>query len=250
MIADGKCPNCNRHAYASGSDFIRCPFCKAYFTKSAYIKSNEFQTIAAIILAFFILMLLAIGYIIHDINTYRANERPKSPIVQLECSPMGDDNYTCSVIKISDDKSLSSYHIFLMDPEGRTIQNNKIELQNLSGEWYGIDVTWDDNGGFDTEQENGVADRSTNAGGAYSDPAQAQSRIDSVKEGYQSDRLYQRGEGTISVSFYDYDQNNILSAGDAFHIQGNSSKHKANDEYRLQIRYIPNDDVIGTFRLG
>ncbi len=173
-----------------------------------------------------------------------------SPIVQIDCTEDSNGDYHCKVIKISMNYDLEAYQYFLKDNTGLTKQFGEIGLQNISGDWHGVDVTWDDNAQADLIPGNHFADRHTNAGGAYTDPYQAQVRLDDVQTGYQGTKGNQKGEGTISVLFNDKDRNGKLTAGDEFLIRGNSRDHTANDDYKLEIKYDITDDTIGIFKLG
>ncbi len=113
-------------------------------------------------------------------------------------------------------------------------------------------MTWDDNGPADAEPGNGLADRPNiwSADGPFSDPAQAQIRIDAVQAGVQDAKDNQKGEGVISVSFRDNNFDGKLTAGDTFDILGNGAIHTANDDYRLEIKFDLSGDTIGSFKLG
>ena len=170
-------------------------------------------------------------------------------IIQLDTEQDGDD-YNLTVIKISSDHSLETFQYILRDNNGLSEQFGEIALSNFSGQWHGIDVTWDDNGPHDQMTGNGLADRAASAGGPYHDPEQAQDRIEAVKAGYQDATPDQNEAGAISVSFIDTDLDGKLTAGDQFIIRGSSDDHPADDDYRLEIKFKLTDDTIGTFMLG
>ena len=170
--------------------------------------------------------------------------------INLDSSKDSNDDYRVSVISTSMNIELESFHYFLRDSNDLTQQFGEIALQNLSGDWHGIDVTWDDDGSADTNQGNNKADRSAGAGGAYSDPDQAQIRIDDIQAGTQGSKDHQKSEGTISVSYQDNDRDGKLTAGDSFLILGNDATHKANDDYTLDLKYDLNDNVVGSVGLG
>lgn len=172
-----------------------------------------------------------------------------SPIVQLDLKREGSD-YKLSVVKISQDLDLKAFSYYLKNGGGLTKQFGEIALQNISGQWHGVDVTWDDDGQADYRPGNRFADRSPSAEGAYSDPYQAQLRLDDVQAGFQGPKDNQKSEGTISVLFNDSDRNGKFTAGDQFTILGNSLDHPANDDWRLEIKYDITDDTIGSFKLG
>ena len=173
-----------------------------------------------------------------------------APIFQVDCTEDSNGDYQCNAIKTSKNIALESFQYFLKDATGLTRQFGEIALQNISGQWHGIEVTWDDTGGSDTKPGNGRSDRADSAGGPYNDPRQAQIRIDSIRSGSQDHDNIQKSEGLISVSFSDNDRNGKLTAGDRFSVQGNRPEHPANDEWRLEIKYDITDDTIGSFRLG
>lgn len=172
-----------------------------------------------------------------------------APIVQIDCTEDSNGNYQCKVIKISKNYAMEAFQYFLKDNTGLTKQFGEIALQNISGSWHGVDVTWDDDGSADTTS-NGKADRAVSAGEAYTDTTQAQTRIDAVQAGTQGTVANQKSEGVISVSFNDNDRNGKFTAGDQFLVVGNDVTHTANDDYRLEIKYDITDDTIGTFKLG
>jgi len=173
-----------------------------------------------------------------------------APIMQVSCQKDSNNNYRCNVIKISSNQDLEAFQYFLKDDGGLTKQFGEIALQNVSGKWHGIDETWDDDGTADTNQGNDKADRHADAGGAYTDPAQAQIRIDAVQAGTQGTVDYQKSDGTISVKFHDNDFDGKLTAGDLFYVRGNDATHTANDDYRLEIKFDLSGDTIGSFKLG
>ena len=173
-----------------------------------------------------------------------------APMIQIDCTEDSNGNYRCKVIKISHNMDLEAFQYYLKDTTGLTRQFGEIALQNISGDWHGVDVTWDDGGSADVAPYNYRADRAIEAGRDYSDPRQAQIRIDDVRAGYQASKNAQKSEGPISVSFDDNDRNGKLTAGDDFIVRGNSLDHPANDDYRLEIKYDISDDTIGTFKLG
>jgi len=134
--------------------------------------------------------------------------------------------------------SIDSVRYYVINETYRTIQHGTVGLKNVSGDWFGIDVTWDDDGNNDTNINNGKADRAENAGGSYTDAIQAQIRIQAVINGSQNNVSFQRSEGVISASFHDNDFNGILSNDDYFIIKGNNVPdfiHSANDTYSFDI---------------
>jgi len=173
-----------------------------------------------------------------------------APIVQIDCTEDSNGDYQCRVIKISKNYDLEAFQYFLKDQTGLTKQFGEIALQNISGDWHGVDVTWDDDGSADTNQGNNKADRAEGAGGAYTDSDQAQIRLDDVQAGPQGAKDNQKSEGTISVRFNDNDRNGKFTAGDQFTVRGNEATHTADDDYKLEIKYDITDDTIGSFKLG
>ena len=148
--------------------------------------------------------------------------------------------YRISIIATSSNKNLTFIKYSLKDQDNNTWQSGEVCLQNLSGNWEGIDVTWD-----------GKTKNRTDAnGGNYSDPEQAQIRIDAIREGNQQNESFQKNEGLISVSFNDNDLSGTLSAGDMFSIKGNDDLHVANDSYFFEIYYDLTDESITWIQLG
>ncbi len=138
----------------------------------------------------------------------------------------------------------------LKNQSGWSQQYGVLPLWNISGKWHGIDITWDDNGTYDPEPGNGMADRNESADGPYSDPHQAQIRIEAVKASYQSNQSHQKSEGTISVSFFDSDFNGLFSDGDFFTIFMNGhpeTKHNATSNWKLEIQAYPLTDELLTY---
>ena len=169
------------------------------------------------------------------------------PLTALFSQTNEDGSYTVHVVQTTYDTDLKDLQYFLKDPSYRTYQYGEIALQNISGKWHGIDVTWDDDGSADTNQGNNKADRAASAGGAYSDTTQAQIRTDAIQAGNQSSgTANQRGEGNISVSFHDNDFNGKLSAGDLFIVQGDP----ADDEHYFELKYDLTSDIISSIKLG
>jgi len=171
-------------------------------------------------------------------------------LITIDCTEDSNGHYQCRAIKTSKNYNLEAYQYFLKDSTGLTKQFGEIALQNISGDWHGVDVTWDDDGSADTNQGNGKADRADGAGGAYSDTPQAQIRLDAVQAGTQDAADNQKSEGTISVRFNDNDRNGKLTAGDQFTVRGNDATHTANDDYTFVLKYDISDDVVSTVNLG
>jgi len=176
-----------------------------------------------------------------------------SPMISLKSTRNDDGSYTVIFTNVYKEFSLNPWFYFLKAETGLTKEFGKIALQNISGYWHGIDVTWDDNGTLDMIPGNHLADRNYSAGGPYSDPFQAQIRLDAVIQGFQSEKKHQKGEGVISVSFYDDDYDGNLSVGDYLMVFGNgypTADYLADDCWRLEIKYGIVDDTIGSWRLG
>lgn len=144
---------------------------------------------------------------------------------------------------------LESFQYDLRNQNGNYLQSGIIGLDNLSGGWLGIDVTWDDDGDNDIYPGNGQADRSDYAGGPYSDPIQAQIRINDVISGNQSGKPNQANEGIILLSFYDSDLNGKLTSNDYFFInppKNNSTLYG----YSLSLTTYPGGEPSGIILLG
>ena len=174
------------------------------------------------------------------------------PVLSMESTENDDGSYTLTMTHISRDHPLDIFQYFLKDDGGLTKQFGEIALQNISGRWHGIDVTWNDSGTGGAFLGDRRAVRPDSAGGPYGDPFQAQARIDDVLNGSQSDREYQKSDGTISVSFHDNDFDGNLTVGDQFIVLGNShpnADHKADGCWRFEPKHGMGD-TIGSFRLG
>lgn len=153
-----------------------------------------------------------------------------------------NDDYTVHVVQTSWNDSVEAFQFRLNDNSSTTIQEGEIGMQNISGRWHGIDITWDGK----------AATRDEDNGGSYSDATQAQNRMDDVRDGNSpSGTAYQKGEGAISVSYYDNDHDGYLSDGDHFTIRGNGGPHHpANDTYEFQLFYDLQQETIGSVGLG
>lgn len=166
----------------------------------------------------------------------------------IECAPelvllaTKDDNstYQITVLSISSKKDIENYIFYLKDEMGQTHEEGEIALQNISEQWHGIDITWD----------NRTKERNLSHGGEYSDPIQAQVRINDVIAGNQDEKEYQKGEGPISISFVDGDLNGKLSAGDIFKIRANNTMHPAKENWLFELKYDISGDIIGGILLG
>ena len=203
----------------------------------------------AIVGLFLVLPILTVNQV-YSVDWPEEPYQGPAPIFQIDCTEDSNGNYRCVVIKTTRNYDLTGFQYFIKDPTCLTHQFGEIALQNISGQWKGIDVTWDDDERADTTVGNAEADRANSAGGQYSDPSKAQLRIDAVQTGYQNTTANQKSEGIISVSFSDNDRNGKLTAGDQFMVRGNSRDHPANDDWRLEVKYDITDDTIGTFKLG
>ena len=168
-----------------------------------------------------------------------------TPLTALFSQSNDDGSYTIHVVQTTYDADLAAFQFFLKDPSYRTYQYGEIELQNISGEWHGIDVTWDDDGVNDTNRGNNKANRASSAGGAYTDSTQAQIRIDDVQAGNQGKKANQRSEGNISVTFHDNDFDGKLSAGDIFMVDDT-----ADDEHYFELKYDYTSNIIASIKLG
>lgn len=164
-----------------------------------------------------------------------------APIMVMDSTKRSDGSYQISVISISAKKDIEAFQFFLKDELGRTVQDGEVGLQNISGVWHGVDITWDGK----------AASRADDNGGAYTDNAQAQERIDDVDAGNSpSGTAYQKGEGVISVYYYDNDFDGKLTAGDIFNVKGNGATHTADDDFEFELKYDITGDIVGTVGLG
>jgi len=170
---------------------------------------------------------------------------PIAPVMVLKSHDATNGSYQVQIIGISHDFNLSSYKFYLMNSNNVSQQSGEIALQNISGVWHGVDVTWDDDGDNDINPGNNKADRAESANGSYSDTTQAQIRIDDVQAGSQSNKDHQKSEGTISVSFFDDDTNGKLTKGDYFYVRGNEPQHQADDSWQMVIQHDITNEVCG-----
>ena len=193
-----------------------------------------------VILSCFVVLILIFGYL--AITNWPDTEPPVLRSRILTSSTNEDGSYIVMVVKVKAGWNLDRFTFHLKKPDGLTFQYGSVSLQNFSGTWRGIDVTWDDDGPNDVVPGNNQSDRGVSAGGAYPDPEQAQVRINSVKQGYQNNISNQVNEGNISVSFHDKDLDGNLTAGDTFVIRGNSESHPANEEFGFILYF----DVLTT----
>lgn len=164
-----------------------------------------------------------------------------SPILVMDSIKRSDGSYMISVISISAKRDLEAFQFFLRDENGRTHQDGEVGLQEIGGRWHGIDITWDGK----------TMQRRESNGGPYDEPAEAQVRIDEVKAGHSS-RYSQltKGEGTISVYYYDNDFDGKLTAGDIFNVKGNSYSHTADDEWSFDLKFDITGEMSGSIILG
>ena len=163
-----------------------------------------------------------------------------SPILVMDSTKRSDGSYQISVISISAKKDIEAFQFYLKDDLSRTQQDGEVGLQNISGQWHGVDITWDGK----------TSSRADENGGAYADTTQAQKRIDGVQAGSQTSGNYQKAEGTISVYFYDNDFDGKLTPGDIFNVKGNSATHTADDDWTFDLKYDLSGDIVGSVTLG
>jgi len=166
-----------------------------------------------------------------------------TPHINLESIEDSNGTYHVNVVDTTEDKNLTFFQFYLKDSDGTTVQHGEIALQYLGDEWKGIDITWDDDGIYDANPSNGIADRNKSAGEPFSDPRQAQARINVVKSHNESGK-------PLSVSFIDKDQNGKLTAGDEFLVLGNNKDHPVNDDYIFDIKHDMNYETAGSIRMG
>lgn len=166
-----------------------------------------------------------------------------APHLNLESIEDANNTYHVKVVDTTEPKNLTLFQFYLKDEGGTTQQFGEIEIQYLGNKWTGIDITWDDEGPHDPNPGNGMADRNLTAGKPYTDPGQAQARIDLVNAHNDSGR-------PLSVTFIDHDQNGKLTAGDEFIILGHSKDHPATDDFIFAIKFDLNYDTSGDTRLG
>ena len=141
-------------------------------------------------------------------------EPPGSPFAQLSSTVASNGEYYVTVITVSDSHDLEDFSYFLKDASGSTNEFGEIAMQNLSGNVVGIDASYGDKCGGDT-QSACETDMST--------------RADAVENDSGSN---------YAVAFYDNDRDGKLSAGDKFTVRGShgsGADGPAEDDWSLEI---------------
>jgi len=201
------------------------------------------------VISLFILGFISVEFYYNNFMGHTDGE-PLTPIMQLTCEKTSNHTYRVEIINTTDSLALTYFVYYLQDENRTTREYGEIALSNYSGKWGGIDITWDDNRENDTHPQNGMSDRGKSAGGPYSDPGQAQQRINDVINGSQRRKNHQRNEGAISVIFFDNDLNSLFSINDYFIIKGNDDIHPANDSFTFLPLFLPTLDFSGCIQLG
>ena len=146
-----------------------------------------------------------------------------APIATFFVQEGSDGVYHVEVIKVSKQEDLAGFSFYLKDETGSTWVGGgngfgEIAMQNISGELYGIDQSYDGD-------DDGLKDRATNIS---------------------------NDNGTVwPVHFIDNDRDGMLSAGDQFLVygSGNAANGPASDNWRLEIQYDPSGDIIGSAKM-
>ena len=146
-----------------------------------------------------------------------------TPIVTFFVEQSSSGVYHIEVIKVTVQVELEHFSFFLKDASGSTyIGGNgfgEIAMQMIGGEAYGIQ------------------------GNYYGNNATLEARSNEISN--DNGEIY-------PVHFYDNDMDGMLSAGDQFlvHGQGNGCDTcAAIDDWKLDIQYDPNGDIIGSAKL-
>ena len=146
-----------------------------------------------------------------------------APLVTLFVLQDSSGVYHIEVIKVSVQVELEHFSFFLKDDSGSTYVGGngfgEVAMQILAGEAYGIDTSYNGN---DEQLENRANNISNDNGEIY------------------------------PVHFSDNDRDGMLSAGDQFlvHGQGNGCDNcVANDNWKLDVQYDLNGDIVGSARL-
>ena len=145
------------------------------------------------------------------------------PLITFFVEQASSGVYHIEVIKVSVQVELEHFSFFLKDASGSTYVGGngfgEVAMQMLGGEAHGIDTSYS---GDDEQLENRANDISNDNGEIY------------------------------PVHFSDNDRDGMLSAGDQFlvHGQGNGCDNcVATDDWKLDIQYDPNGDIVGSARL-
>ena len=145
-----------------------------------------------------------------------------APIATFFVEESSSGVYHIDVIKVSKQEDLEDFSFFLKDDSGAThVGGNgfgEIAMQMLAGEAHGIDTSY------------------TGDNDALKERAQA------IKDDDGSD---------YPVHFSDNDRDGKLSAGDQFMVYGtgNAANGPADDNWKLDIQFDPNGDIIGSAKL-
>ena len=145
-----------------------------------------------------------------------------TPIATFFVEQSSSGVYHIEVIQVSVQVELEDFSFFLKDDSGSVYVGGngfgEIAMQMLSGEAHGIDTSY--TGDNDTLKE----------------------RAQTIKDDDGSD---------YPVHFSDNDRDGKLTAGDQFLVfsQGNAANGPADDNWKLDIQYDPNGDIIGSAKL-
>ena len=129
--------------------------------------------------------------------------------------------YHVDVTKVTRSEELVGFSFYLMDGSGTTyvggdaLGHGEIAMQNITGDLHGIDQNYGGN------------------------EAELQERVQTVKDDDGSN---------FPVKFSDNDRDGKLSAGDRFHVYGSKggSNGPAEDGWKLEVKYDPSGDTIGS----
>ena len=145
-----------------------------------------------------------------------------APIATFFVEKHSGGYWVADVIKVSKQEDLAGFSFYLKNNQGNVhVGGNgfgEIAMQRISGELYGIEVSYD---GDDDELEQ------------------------------RSDDVYYDDGYNYPVHFSDSDRDGKLSAGDQFAIygQGDSANGPAEDGWKLDIQFDASGDIIGSAKL-
>ena len=157
------------------------------------------------------------------------DEVSESPFAQFMSTVASNGEYYIDVIMVSANYDLEGFSYFLKDASGSTTEFGEIAMQNLSGNIYGIDTSYDAKCG-DSDQS------------ACDDDLQE-----------RSDAVYSDDGSNYAVWFNDGDRDGKLSSGDKFTVRGShgsDTNGPAEDDWSLEVKFDNTGDVIGSKRLG
>ena len=138
-----------------------------------------------------------------------------APLATLFVQQDSNGVYHVDVVKVSEVEDLEGFSFYLKNEGGETYRFGEIAMQFKDGEEMGIDTNYSGN---DTSLQSRATNVSNDDGSVY------------------------------PVHFSDNDRDGKLSAGDQFLVYGDPNG-PAEDEWRLDIKFDPSGDIIGSAKL-